>query len=146
MQYLPIHSRFPPPFQAAHMQLNIEGEKRIDDVQRDFNNEFPFLKIEFFRNGIVRQHRYPAHLKITPQLKLKDAWVWKKDNGIVAINENMSVLELENDFMDQFGLSVQVFRKSGNIWLETTMTDNWTLKQQNDHGREISNGIDRAIA
>jgi hypothetical protein len=33
-----------------------------------------------------------------------------------------------------------VFRKSGNLWLETTMTDDWTLQQQNDHGYEISTG------
>ena len=48
--------------------------------------------------------------------------------------------ELEKIFKDQFGLAVQVFRKSGNLWLETTMTDNWTLQQQNNHGKEISAG------
>ena len=50
----------------------------------------------------------------------------------------MKVNKLENIFKDQFNLAVQVFRKSGNLWLETTMTDNWTLQQQNNHGREIS--------
>jgi hypothetical protein len=64
----------------------------------------------------------------------------KKDSGFVGVDESMTVLELENAFMDEFGLCVQVFRKSGNIWLETTMTDHWTLKQQSDHGREISTG------
>ena len=44
----------------------------------------------------------------------------------------------EKIFKDQFSLAVQVFRRSGNLWLETTMTDNWTLRQQNEHGREIS--------
>jgi hypothetical protein len=33
---------------------------------------------------------------------------------------------------------VQVSRKSGTLWLETTMTDSWTLGQQNEHGRELS--------
>jgi hypothetical protein len=52
----------------------------------------------------------------------------------------MKVKDLEKIFKDQFSLAMQVFRKSGNLWLETTMTDNWTLQQQNEHGREISTG------
>lgn len=122
------------------MQLAIVGERLIAEVQKDFSDAYPFLKIEFFRNGATRQSRYPASLKISNQVRLKDSWVWKKDNGFVDLADTMTVQELEEAFMDQFGLSVQVFRKSGNIWLETTMTDNWTLKQQNDHGKEISRG------
>ena len=122
------------------MQLSIKGERPIADVQQEFSNAYPFLKIEFFRNGLKRQSRYPANLKINNYSKLKDAWVWKKDSGVVNLSDSMSVLELEEALMDEFGLSVQVFRKSGNVWLETTMTDHWTLKQQNDHGREISRG------
>jgi hypothetical protein len=52
----------------------------------------------------------------------------------------MTVTDFENALMDQFGLSAQVFRRSGNLWLETTITDYWTLKQQNEHGREITIG------
>ena len=58
--------------------------------------------------------------------------------GVAEISGDMTVLELENLFMNRFGLAAQVFRKSGNIWLETIRTDNWTLKQQNNHGMEIS--------
>lgn len=122
------------------MQLSIKGERLIADVQQDFSNAYPFLKIEFFRNNLERQSRYPANLRISNQARLKEAWVWKKDSGNVILSDSMTVLELEEALMDEFGLSVQVFRKSGNIWLETTMTDHWTLKQQNDHGREISRG------
>ena len=56
----------------------------------------------------------------------------------IEVVEEMKVKDLERIFKDQFSLAMQVFRKSGNLWLETTMTDNWTLQQQNDHGREIS--------
>lgn len=123
------------------MQLIIDRERQISEVQQDFSNAYPFLKIEFFRNGMKRQSRYPANLKIGSHARLKESWVWKKDNGSLDFDDAMTVLELEEAFMDQFGLSVQVFRKSGNIWLETTMTDHWSLKRQNDHGKEISGGI-----
>ena len=121
--------------------MKIFGERLINEVQKDFTSGYPFLKIEFFKNGAVRQDRYSAKQKIDHQKKLKYAWYWKKDEGDLEIKDAMSVLELENAFIDQFGLSAQVYRKSGNVWLETTMTDNWTLKQQNDHGREITMGI-----
>ena len=41
-------------------------------------------------------------------------------------------------FGEVYGLGVQVFRKSGNVWLETTVTDSWTLKEQNDQGESLS--------
>lgn len=120
------------------MQLLINGERLISEVQGDFNSAYPFLKLEFFRNGSKRQDRYPANLKIAGKARVKEAWVWKKNGGHLDFSDAITVLELEQAFMDEFGLSVQVFRKSGNVWLETTMTDNWTLKHQSDHAREIS--------
>lgn len=58
--------------------------------------------------------------------------------GFIHITDDMPVSKLEQLFLDQFGLSVQVFRKSGSSWLETTFTDDWTLKRQNDAGMELS--------
>lgn len=120
------------------IQLAIYADRTIREVQEDFTNAFPYLKIEFFRNGEVRKDRYPAQMMIAHNRTLKEAWARKKGEGAVALSDTMSVSDLENAFMDQFGLSVQVFRRSGNLWLETTMTDNWTLRQQNEHGKEIS--------
>jgi hypothetical protein len=127
-------------YNINNMQLSIHGDRLISDVQKEFNSAYPFLKLEFFRNGQEKQNMYSAIQRISQHHKLKDCWKVKKDNGFVDVDESMTVLELENAFMDEFGLSVQVFRKSGNIWLETTMTDHWTLKRQSDHGREISMG------
>ena len=38
---------------------------------------------------------------------------------------------------DQYGIHVQVFRKSKSLWLETTATDNWSLREQNKTGKEM---------
>ena len=51
---------------------------------------------------------------------------------------SMTVGQLEKAFRERFGLNMQVSRKSGPVWLETTVTDKWTLRQQNEHGRELS--------
>lgn len=122
----------------AEMMLMIQGDRELKDVQADFSSAYPYLKIEFFRNGEVRKKRYPQSQKLAGELRIRDAWVRRKKEGELQIDDQMSVAELENALLDQFGLSVQVFRHSGNIWLETTMTDNWSLERQNEHGRELS--------
>ena len=120
------------------MRLIINGEKQIKDLRGDFNLAYPFLQLEFFDNLSLRKTRVPALKKIDHEKTLGEAWIPKVQKGFIEINDSTTVLELESILMNEFGLSAQVFRRSGNIWLETTMTDDWTLKQQNDHGREIS--------
>lgn len=58
--------------------------------------------------------------------------------GHLVINAAMTVNDLEQRFSDIYGLAVQVFRKSGRVWLETTVTDGWTLAEQNEQGEELS--------
>lgn len=61
----------------------------------------------------------------------------------VAFTDQTTVQALEKQMEESFGLHVQVFRRSGNIWLETTVTDEWTLEFQNEQGRELSEQFDR---
>ena len=58
--------------------------------------------------------------------------------GIITITPNMTVVDLEQRFNDVYGLGVEVFRKSGKVWLETTVTDGWTLEEQNLQGEALS--------
>jgi hypothetical protein len=119
------------------MNLRIAPNGLISDLQKDFNNAFPFLKLEFFRN---RNQQLPAFTfqQILPHTNRIAEGQTAITDGDIEVNPDMKVKDLEKIFKDQFSLAVQVFRRSGNLWLETTMTDNWTLRQQNEHGREIS--------
>jgi hypothetical protein len=38
------------------MKLHITRDRLVSDVQKEFNNAFPFLKIEFFQTGISNLH------------------------------------------------------------------------------------------
>ena len=114
------------------MVLHISPDRTLSETQQDFNDVYRYLRLEFYRNsepGVARKH-------INNSVKLNAAGL--KKNGEIEISDTTVVGQLENEFLEKFGLHVQVSRKSGTIWLETTMTDNWTLKQQNDHGRELS--------
>lgn len=119
------------------MHLHIAPNRLIGEIQKEFNEAFPFLKIEFFNTRSISRSDFMAHQIIPSHRKIGDGQLAISD-GDIEIAEEMKVKELEKIFKDQFSLAAQVFRKSGNLWLETTMTDNWTLQQQNDHGREIS--------
>jgi len=106
------------------MILYTSKYKSIGEIQTEFNRTYPFLKIEFEqkRNGRTSLEKINENL---PQ-------------GIIEIGNSTTVEELQKSFWALFGINMQVFRRSGNIWLETTMTDHWTLQQQNQHGQEIS--------
>ena len=117
------------------MVLHITLNRILLEVEEDFNRAYSFLRIAFYRNsepGFAKRH-------VNNSAILKAAGL--KQEGALEINDLMTVGQLENIFREKFGLYVQVSRKSGNIWLETTMTDNWTLKQQNDHGKELSEPV-----
>ena len=108
----------------------------MQEVQQEFNTAYPFLKLEFF----PAQHKKPSPAGSRLQQALKIDQARKlRTNGKLPLSDTLKVAELEKGLAEVYGLNAQVFRKSGNIWLETTMTDSWTLKQQNDHGRELSN-------
>jgi hypothetical protein len=121
------------------MKLLINDKMSVRDLQLAFNTQFPYLKLEFFRNSSLLEKIYSFKKIIPSSGTIGELWK-KKEAAEIEINDTTRVRDLENTFMDKFGLTVQVFRKSGNVWLETTMTDNWTLKQQNEHGAEITMG------
>jgi hypothetical protein len=121
----------------GNMRLKISPDRLISDVQKDFNAAFPYLKLAFFRkrNSGVKEFSSTEMLPLHQRIGKRQTEV---TDGDIDIHQEMKVKELENIFRDQFCLAVQVLRKSGNHWLETSMTDNWTLLQQNTHGRELT--------
>lgn len=119
------------------MHLRIAPNRLISDLQKDFNNAFPFLKIEFFQNRNPQTSTVAIRQILPHNKRIVDGQTSVTD-GDIEVNSQMKVKELEKIFKDQFSLVAHVFRRSGNLWLETTMTDDWTLGQQNEHGREIS--------
>ena len=119
------------------MNLTIRPNRLISEIQQEFNTMFPFLKLEFFRNKPGRSLEYSQNNIIGNSHKVSDGQGVLTD-GSLTIEPLMTVKQLEKDFRNEFSLAVQVFRRSGNVWLETTMTDGWTLQHQNEHGRELS--------
>ena len=117
------------------MKIVVSDEKMIAAIQQEFHESFPFLKIDFFQQDFERL-KSPAKNRISPN---KTFGAFKNHHsGGITINPSMTVAELEKKFRTRYGLSVQIFRKSGKAWLETTLTDNWTLQEQNEQGKALS--------
>lgn len=119
------------------MEININDSRYIHAIQEEFSSAFPFLKLEFFS----RPHKSGgASLKkfLTSNGRTLGECRTKHTKGELIIEPDMTVTELEQGFEKKYGLSVQVFRKSGKVWLETTVTDHWTLEEQNKQGEELS--------
>lgn len=118
--------------------LHLTPFRPIHEVKHEFNVAFPFLRLDFYR---VQESETAAPVKriLGDSMPFKAAGLNKE--GILHVHNAMTVAELEAAFRRKFHLIVQVARQSGNVWLETTMTDDWTLEQQNEHGREITEGM-----
>lgn len=113
----------------------ITDAKKLSDIQKEFNDKFPFLKIEFYKKphdahegSSERQHVVDVERTIGEVRKVHT-------KGDLSINGNQMVKTLEQRFFEDYGLNVQVFRRSGDVWLQTTSTDEWSLAEQNEHGK-----------
>lgn len=123
------------------MQLEISDNKKISSLKEEFHAMFPYLKIEVFikpqpSNGISAKDMIRYSDKTLGQFRNMH------NEGNISITPQTTVTELESTFRKYFGLSVQVFRRSGSVWLETTVTDSWTLQEQNEQGESLTNYID----
>lgn len=119
------------------MELHIDDNMKISEVQDQFTSHFPYLKIEFYRSEHQEGEGSVDREKLDTNLSIGEARS-KHNEGDLSIHGNQKVSTLEGAFHDTYGLNVQVFRKSGTIWLQTTTTDEWTLSEQNREGEEYA--------
>lgn len=114
-------------------QMKIADNHSIKDIKGQFRQMFPGLKIEFYKQA----HGANEGSKATDQHEETKSIgeIRSQHNTLdLVIDPEMSVAQLEGDFEEKMGLHVQVFRKSNALWLQTSSTDNWTLKEQNRKG------------
>jgi hypothetical protein len=121
------------------MKLAIKDSKTVKQIQEEFNSMFPNLKIEFFsKPHNVSEGSEKRYMRMGNKTLSQCRTVHV--NGSLDVIPTMTVAELEKKFQDTYGLSAQVFRRSGKVWLETTNTDHWTLAQHVAHVETIKKG------
>ncbi len=111
------------------MEIYIDDQSTVKSVQEDFTKTYPYLQLKFYRE-------FPVN---------PTSGVWPKATCIkdiipverpvrIDVSSAVTTAEAEKSFHKTAGLSVQIFRRSGELWLQTTSTDDWTLEKQNEEG------------
>lgn len=121
--------------------IEFNPETTIAQVQKIFSNRFPYLKLEFFfkpndeKNGSMKKDLITDH-----QIKIGELTTAAMD-VVIMLHPNMNVGELEKLFEDRLHLHVQVFHKSGNIWLESVTTNSSSLLELNQKSKQRSEEV-----
>ncbi|MBT8327270.1 MAG: hypothetical protein KJP21_06070 [Bacteroidia bacterium] len=111
------------------MKFIIQLDSQLDEIKAKFSDEFKGLKLEFFSKAHNKLEGSPKEDMVTENIALSKLNANLETKEIVIAKE-MKVSELEAVFENDFGLHVQVFRKMGRSWIETTRTDNYSLAEQ----------------
>lgn len=111
--------------------ITVSDKYKIHTIKEKFNTFFPYLRIELFKSATNVSGISEKNLPLE-EFRLNG------NTDTIVISPNMTVFDLEMRFKNIYGLMAQIYRKSGKIWLETTVTDSWTLEEQNKQGESLS--------
>jgi hypothetical protein len=122
------------------MQVLVHKDRSISEIREEFHLAFPYLALEFFS----KTHTAGQFTPITPtnqRRKLSELTGAQTERTIIIV-PGMTVARLEQQFSFLFKLEIHVMRKSGNAWLQTRLTNHWSLEQQNQEGENLNNLAD----
>lgn len=114
-------------------KIIVQKDNKLSDISKYFQHEYPYLKLEFFQTSHENHEGNVMADRLDGDTIVADCG---GTSGDIEIYDEMKVSDLEQEVKNKLGLNAQVFRQSGKIWLETTTTDDWTLKFQNDRVAE----------
>ncbi len=118
------------------MKIDINSNTTVGDVQYLFTQIYPQLKIEFYRLGVRVSKNYPKKALLPLHFILEVSPVNTR-KAEMNVDGGITVAELEKQFAE-IGLNIILSRKSGAVWIETALTDHWTLDQQNTEAEEVN--------
>lgn len=119
------------------MLIHIDDTHTIEDIKNAFHSRYQWLKLEFYKQPHAEGEGSPAQETITGNPTIGSIRT-SHNEGDLKFDGSTSVADLEQRFWNIFGIAVQVFRKSGDKWLQTAATDSWTLNEQNEKGEEMN--------
>jgi hypothetical protein len=111
--------------------MKLTKKSTVQDIFDQFNTQFPYLHLEFYDHDDNVDHT-PTH-QISHSTLLEDLNP-ELVESVFAVDPEMTVSDFEKMMEDKYQLNIQVFRKSSDIWLQTSATDHWTLEKQNGKG------------
>ncbi len=118
------------------MDLHLDKNKTLFGIKGEFQDAFPNLKLEFFRHSHEEQEGSPKSDMITEDLSLES--LLKDDTAThLSYNADITIGDFETMLNEYFGLNVQVFRKSNDVWLQTINSDGKSLREVNESAHPL---------
>lgn len=107
--------------------MKITTLSKLIDIKKAFSSHYPGLKIEFFidknKDGnLTADEKYSNADSLLSEIS-------EESNNTLDMSLYTTASDLENAFKENFGVMVQVFRKSGSSWLMTSASDNIALSE-----------------
>jgi len=124
--------------------MKIEKNISVKELKSSFTRIYPYLNLRLYSQFHDHNEGSPKSQEVEESVLLGSLNPQLKP-GEIVISDSLTVDRLETIFKTKYGLSVQVFRKSGDQWLQTTSTDKWTLERQNDRGQEYDTFLSDAV-
>jgi hypothetical protein len=118
------------------MELFLSSESTIREINKEFQKRFPFLKLEFYKQRSKTELYTYWRDKLSGHVTLKETGS-KLIPAMIKIDPTDTVNELEQRLRNNYGLLVQVLRKSGDVWLETVQANDLTLERLNSIGATV---------
>jgi hypothetical protein len=119
------------------MELIINEHKSIAEIQREFEHQFPYLKIQFYTYPCDGSEDCMTENLISSEKKIGQIRS-KPYSGTLGISGNQKTSSLKKIFRDVYGLNIEIFRRSGVMWMQPINTDNRTIDEQNEIAREFT--------
>lgn len=113
--------------------MKITGNRTIKSLKAEFHKLYPGLKIEFFKTPHSNHEGSDKESAYDEELLISDI-THNLSKGNFSLDSNMRVAEVEAKIKQAYGLHVQIYRRSNDLWLQTISTDDWTLEAQNRKG------------
>ncbi len=124
-------------FKFNIMIIEINDNSKIEAVCNAFMQRYPFLKIEFYNQPHGWQES-TSYKHLLPHDKTIGEVRNKHNPGALEIHASQKTGIVEQEFNKRFGLNVQVFRRHGDAWVQTAGTDELTLEEQNETGKNAT--------
>lgn len=119
------------------MEISITSNTSLGSIKSAFSTHWPHLKLVFFSKPHSEHRGTSAKFMIDDDnLSVGDIQPAYEGSTSITVFGGLTVWEFEQMFEKDLGLHVHVFRRSGDIWLESTVSDDLTLAQQESKGKQ----------
>lgn len=116
------------------MEINVIEDDLLCNIQHSFRAQYPHLKLLFYKSPYREADVYHKAILLDENLPMEEVTMFHTA-GRIDIGPERTVAAVEKDFFHKLGLSVQIVRQSGDLWIAAVNADLSTLYQQNEEGK-----------